>query len=206
MKRSPRDDAFQPTTTELLAAAVSGQRTAVGSLILRLEPYLRTCVHRYLGERRFRDEGEDLLQVIRLAIVRGLPGLRSLERRPFKAWLRQVIRSRLLVWSRGQRARRRRPEAPVVNFGTANGEDVPSEVATPSEVVRGREEIELVRKAIERVPAQYREVLRFVFETEPSNEELAAFLDRSPDAARKFVARGLAHLKEVLARYQSEEE
>ena len=79
MNPSRPDDGSRLSTTELLADAAGGQSTAVGKLILRLEPYLRTSVRRYLGEKRFRDEGDDLLQAIRLAIVRGLPSLRSLE-------------------------------------------------------------------------------------------------------------------------------
>ena len=80
-----RRDATQPTDS-LLQEAIRGQRTAAGRLVERLERYLRTCVRNYLGEKRFPSEGEDLLQTIRLAIVRGLPQVRASDRTSFKAW------------------------------------------------------------------------------------------------------------------------
>jgi len=61
-----------------------------------------------------------------------------------------------------------------------------------------REEIELLRRSIERVPARYRRVLRLVLERAPSPEELEAFLHKDPEEARKFVERALKHLKRVL--------
>jgi RNA polymerase sigma factor (sigma-70 family) len=181
----------------MLRAAVGGERTAMAQLIHRYEPLLRDSVRRHLGPARFDREGEDLLQILRLAIVERLPSLQGRDRSSLTAWLKKVIRSRILDWEKSQRAARRSPTRPVVRLMTdAVG---PSDSGpSPSRVVSDGEERGRFRRAIDRVPVRYRAVLRFLHENDPSPEEVAGFLRKSPEAARKFLSRALTHLRRLL--------
>jgi DNA-directed RNA polymerase specialized sigma24 family protein len=59
-----------------------------------------------------------------------------------------------------------------------------------------------VRRAIARLPATYREVLRLRREEGLRHEELAVRMDRSHDATRRLYARAICRLREILDEMQ----
>jgi RNA polymerase sigma factor (sigma-70 family) len=186
------------TTRRLIAAARDGQRNAAGRLIERFEPLLRSCVRRHLGPKRFRADGEDALQVVRLAVFRGLGGLRARDRRSLEAWIRKVVHNRLLDWDEQRRAHRRTSGRGAVSLLATDAPEVSAPTPSPSRILIVREDLARLAEAIDRVPPRYRTVLWFIFEEDPTPAELALFLKKEPDAARKFVARALKHLERGL--------
>jgi RNA polymerase sigma factor (sigma-70 family) len=188
-----------PSTAESLSAAAGGDPAAAGRLIARFEPVLRREVRRFLGPARFREEGEDLLQTVRLQIVRKLPSIRARDRGAWAVWLRTVARNACLDWKKSQGRARRRPESPqrIVRLPTA-APDLPAASPTPSRILLKHEESERLYRAIEKVPERYRRLLRLLAERDPEPEEVARFLGKEAEAARKFTARALLHLRQAL--------
>jgi len=190
----------EPSTAESLSAATGGDSAAAGRLIRRFEPLLRREVRRFLGPERFREEGEDLLQTVRLQILRRLPSVRARDRGGWAVWLRTVARNACLDWRKSQRRARRRPESPqrIVRLPTALP-DLPAGSPTPSRILLKREESERLYRAIEKVPERYRRLLRLLAERDPEPQEVARFLGKECEAARKFTARALLRLRQALS-------
>ncbi len=186
------------TTHVLVEAAAGGDVDAQGRLLSRFEPVLRKAVQSSLGRDRFLADGEDLLQEIRMAVLRALPGFRGRDRASFIAWVRQVSTTKTIDWERRRRSGRR---APRPGIGSLSGTNAPEPAArgdAPSRMILLREEKERIGRAIEAVPEQYREVLRLIVTESPEPGELAARLGRGPEATRKFVSRALAALRKAL--------
>jgi RNA polymerase sigma factor (sigma-70 family) len=174
----------------------SGDPTARGRLIEICDPILLSRVRRHLSPERFRTEGEDVLQGLRLALLKALPSVRSDDAGSFLSWLEKLVRCRLRDWDRA-RASARRPE---MSLQDTDCPEVAAPISTPSRIVMSEEEAERVLLAIEKVPELYREVLRVIVREDPGPEAIAASLGKSPEAARKFVARALRHLKRTLGK------
>jgi RNA polymerase sigma factor (sigma-70 family) len=176
-----------------LAAARDGDRKARDRLLISCEPLLRARVRRHLSARRFAAEGDDLLQTIRLSIIENLPALRACDPGSFLSWLEKLVRCRILDWERGRGGR-----SSMADGAAEGGADRAAPTPTPSRILMDEETRARIAGAIERVPARYREVLRLIARKDPGPEEVAAFLGKGPDAARKFVERALAHLGQAL--------
>ncbi len=192
------DRGSEKSTTTLFDEVSSGRRTAIGQLILLYEPLIEHWVRRYLGPRRFARDGEDVLQSIRVVLIEKLPALRQKSRQSLVAWLQKVVRTKISDWEKTSRATRRHPRRPVISLVATNAPEVAAATPTPSRILHGAEEVERLTLAIESVPMRYRGVLRFIHETNPTPAEVAAYVGKEPDAARKFTARALDHLRRVL--------
>jgi len=185
-------------TADWVREAAEGRRTAIGYFVQEFDLLLLKTVRRHLGASRFRNEGDDLLQALKLAIITALPKLRGRDRPAVVAWLNKLIRSRILDWERSQRAAKRRPESTPLRLQRTGGLDVASRAPTPHTTSVRAEEIERVRKAIDLTPERYRPVLRFILEKAPQTKEIAAFVRKEQEAARKFSERAVAHLQRAL--------
>ncbi len=188
----------EQSTTTLFDAVSSGRRTAIGQLILLYEPLIEHWVRRYLGPKRFARDGEDVLQSIRMTLIEKLPALRQKSRWSLVAWLERVVRTKISDWEKTRRAARRNPRSPVISLVATNAPEVAAATPTPSRILRGAEEVERLKYAIESVPVRYRGVLRFIHEKDPTPAEVAVYVGKEPDASRKFTARALDHLRRVL--------
>lgn len=68
---------------------------------------------------------------------------------------------------------------------------------SPSEVAATSELVERARRALERLPDDYREVLRLTREEGLTLREAAVRMGRSPEAVRKLCGRAICRFKEV---------
>jgi len=194
-------DLGKPTSgsgTELLLnSAAMGDRSALGQVVSAYHPLVRAEVRRMLRPRLFAAHGEDVQQMVLLAVVRGLPGLRLKNRNALAAWIRTVTRRRVIDWAR--RRERDIPSRLIVRLGGSRSPEVPGKSPTPSRILLRKEERDLLRQAIEAVPERYRKVLRLLYEKSPTSSELEASLEgKKGDAVRKFVDRALDHLVRVI--------
>jgi RNA polymerase sigma factor (sigma-70 family) len=159
---------------------------------------LQARVERQLGRERFRAEGDDLLQNVRLAVLKNFRTFRGRDRPALVAWLRRVARTTTIDWERRRRARRRGSGRPGCSLSATNAPEVAAAGETPSQRFLKREELERVLRTLETLPGPYREVLQIVVTESPEPHELAARLGRGPDATRKLVARALEALRRAL--------
>ncbi len=183
---------------EVLERACGGDREAQALLLATSEPHMRALAARMLARARFASDGEDVLQSVRLELIKALPGLRTRAAGAFHVWLARLVRSRVLDWQKARRRGRRIPTKAQVSLQKTDAPEPRAAAASPSQIAMRREQREQLARAIERVPERYRPVLRLIQAQEPTPEALAAFLGKEPEAARKFVGRALAHLRETL--------
>jgi RNA polymerase sigma factor (sigma-70 family) len=184
----------------LLENAARGQRTALGQLILAYEPLVLSDVRRLLGPRLFAAHGEDVLQNVRLALVKGLPGLKVKNRTVLRAWIRKLVHRQVLDWAKARNAARRMPSRGLVRLDRSDAPKLAANTPTPSRLLLSKERRELLHKAIGVVPPRYRKVLRFISKQSPTLAELEEFTGKGREAVRKFVERALHHLEAALGR------
>lgn len=189
-----RMDRQIPSDTALVEQSSAGRRTALGLILEKYEPLLITTVRRYLGPKLFDRDGEDVLQAVRLEVLRSLPRLRQKNRRVLAAWLKKVARTKALDWRKALRARRQNSSSLPISLDAPNAPQIEARGPSPSRLALTREAMERLRAAINALPPRYQEVARFICEKAPTARELAAFLGKDPEPARKFAARALAHL------------
>ena len=184
-------------TTRDLQAALGGDRAALNSLFERLDPFLRSEARRLLGPKRFAAEGEDLLQQVRLSVMRALDGVHARDGGSLRSWLKTIVRSRHLDLEKSRGAERRGGNRPASRLGSAVL-GIPAPGPSPSGVFLRKEEARRLHAAIDATPERYQAVLQFIAENDPEPDEIAQFLGKEPDAARKFVGRALTHLRQAL--------
>jgi RNA polymerase sigma-70 factor (ECF subfamily) len=143
----------------------------------------------YLRARHAR-EPEDLTGEVFLQVVRDLPRFDGGERE-FRAWVFVIAHHRLL--DEGRRGARRpvdlEPDVPAL---ASEAEDVETQVIE-STAADG------VRRIIDRLPADQRDVLLLRVLGDLTVEQVAEAIGKSPGAVKALQRRGLATIKRTLA-------
>ena len=160
---------------ELVAAARAGDTESFARLVARHRPRVEAVARRLVG-----DESEDLVQEALLRAYLGLSQLRDAER--YGAWLCGIA-----VNLAKMRLRRRALEARVA-----------AEPAPP-EPYEDRAVLQLVREAVEVLPAGQREVVLMHYVDDLSCDEIAAVLGTSSGAVRVRLHRAREQLRDELA-------
>lgn len=178
---------------DLVRAAMEGNRDAVERLLAVVRP----CVVRYCRARlRSADaatSADDVAQEVCLAVLRGLPGYRF-EGRPFLAFVHGVAAHKVIDAHRAARCR-----------GLPDGEGL--DVAEPSP---GPEQLALhaelsgeLRRLLDELPEEQREILVLRVALGLSAGETAAAIGSTPGAVRVAQHRGLARLRRALTESRS---
>lgn len=182
----------------------SSNRTALFERILGHLPGLTHFVRGRMGpELRARESASDIVQSTCRELLRSASSFEDRGEASFQRWLRSVAEHKLRNRARHWRAQRRADGLPA--FGERpQGSDEPAFEPRapgrdePSEEAILREEIERLTRCFESLDPVYRDVLRRSQIDGASHAELALELGRSPEAARKLVARALARLSAAL--------
>lgn len=174
---TPVIDMGQRTDAELVTASRRGERAAFGALIERYQHVVCAVSYSRTGDRAI---SEDVAQETFVAAWQQLDHLR--EPSKLRAWLCGIARNLA-------RAARRRSDREVELAGELVADDGgPFEAAYDAEVER------VVRAALARVPAQYREALVLFYGEGASAREVAEILGISEGAAMQRLSRGRQHL------------
>jgi RNA polymerase sigma factor (sigma-70 family) len=162
--------------SELVGRARNGDVVAFAELVETHRPRTRAVVARIVGDG---DEAEDVVQEALLRAYLGLTSLREPER--FGAWLIGIALNlaRMTVRRRSAYAR------------------ALARVEPRREVER--EELTIVREAIELLPAHERDAVVMHYVDDLSCEEIARILDSSPGAVRVRLHRARERLRAELA-------
>ena len=136
---------------------------------------------------RAKVEPEDVAQEVLLAVHKGLDGFEVKGDRAFFGWLFRVAENRIrdLVdhWS----AQKRKLPAPMTFTQTS-----------PATAADRKERVDVVRRALEDLPDDYREVIRLRRLQELSSAEVARIMERSENAVRVLYCRALKALGQKL--------
>jgi RNA polymerase sigma-70 factor (ECF subfamily) len=164
--------------------ALHGDGDAWEALYVRVRPRLFALCLRRLGNR---EDAEDAVAETMLRAVRAANTFRWRDA-GFDAWIFRIGRN---VVSDMLRSRSRRAFVPAAEVGAEPG-------AVEEEVVLADEHA-AVRRALERLPADDRELLELRLIAGLSSEEAAYVLHKRPGAVRTAQSRALARMRTFLA-------
>ena len=140
---------------------------------------------------RDHHDAEDATERIFLATLRALPGFRD-QGSTFRAWLFRIAHNTV---ANTHRSRSRRRTEPIPDWF-----ERPAPDADPARLLVVADQLREVRRAIEDMPDDRRQVVLLRFVDELSTAEIAEVLDRSPGAVRVLLHRALRDLAARLGR------
>ncbi len=186
----------------LLAAARAGSRDALGRALEACRRYLLGVAEGELDpDLSAKGGASDLVQETFLEAQRDFAGFKGSSAEELRAWLRQVLLHNVGAFTRRYRTTSKREVARELTLGAdgswAGIERVPAgSTLSPSGVAIEHERALALRRALERLPEDYRLVVVLRFEQGRSFEEIGRLTDRSPDAARKVWSRAMERLRQ----------
>jgi len=195
---------------QLITRASHGDAIAVDELLDRHLPALRAYVRLRVGPAlRARESTSDIVQSACRDVLANLERFEYGGEAGFKAWLYATalrkIADRAEYW--GAQKRNAAREVPPAAPGTSNGGlsdgfagvvDVYRNVASPSQQAVGREALEQLESAFDRLSDEQREIIVLARVVGLSHAELAQRLQCNEVAARKRLFRALAALSVAL--------
>ncbi len=173
----------------LLAKVKGNDRAAFGELYRRAV----TPVYRYLHARTGDvPRAEELTQEVFLAALAGLDGLRAADETQFLAWLFQIARYKL---ADHLRRRYRRPSEPL-----DEARELPDGQASLEDLAASREQRAELRRALEQLTPEQREVVLYKYVLGYDNERTGRLVGKKANAVNQLHHRALASLQRLLAK------
>ena len=175
-------------TYHQIAAVRDGDENARGLLLERLRPRLILWASSRMSKQlRARMTAEDIAQEILLAVHKSLGQFEGGDSRAFRAWLFTVAENRIRDLANAENALKRKTPDPVAQSQTSpSGHAIRREMATQ------------VRDALTRLPEDYRRVIQLRRFEELEPPEVAAAMDRSPNAVRVLYCRAIQALRQEM--------
>ena len=188
----PAESAASTRSSELLARARRGDRSAAGALFARWFPWLRRRTRgRLPGWARGVADTSDLVQEVLLHTVRRLTGFESTSSAAFRAYLLRAVERR--VRDEMRRVVRRGPQDEL------DGEKLPAGGLSPLQQAIDGEAWERYLRALARLTERERRLIVGRAELGYSFRQLALVDERvSAEAARKALRRALVRLSQEM--------
>jgi RNA polymerase sigma-70 factor (ECF subfamily) len=184
-----------------LAAARAGSREALGQALEALRGYLLLLAQEDLDPSlRAKGGASDLVQETFLEAQRDFPHFQGNSEEELRAWLRQLLRHNLADFTRRYRATGKRGigrEQALEPGGSSAvpGAGLAAPEPSPSRLAVAQEQAEALRQAVERLPEDYRQVLRLRHQEKRSFEEIAQQMGRSAPAVRQLWSRAVRRVR-----------
>jgi len=182
----------------LLAADRGGCRDALGRVFQDCRQYALGIARQEIpADLLAKGSASDLVQEAFLEAVHGFEHFQGDSEVQFKAWLRILLRRRITKLFRRYRTTRKRRiglERPA-GAGGSGACQLPADVLTPSAQVMEAEEVQALRRLVDRLPEDYRRVIRLRYEEERSFEEIGLLMQRTANAARLLWLRAIEQVK-----------
>ncbi|MEK7146063.1 MAG: RNA polymerase sigma factor [Patescibacteria group bacterium] len=153
-------------------------------------------VYQYVAWRiQNRQEIEDLTAEIWETVLKNIHQLQSDNEVVFKAWLYTIARNTLNHFYRDKEKTATVPLEEMHN-------NIKTENKTPHEDAELKENTELLRRLIEKLPQQQRETLTLHFLSDLKNKEIAALQNLSEKTVASNLSRALATLRSNFKKLQ----
>lgn len=190
----------------LIRQARTGDGSSLGQLMESYRGYLTLLARVQIGRRlQGKVDPADLVQETFLEAHRHFAGFLGGTEKEFAAWLRQILAGLLANLVRryfGTQARDVRLERELSQELDHSSRSLTLQLAapssTPSQQAANREQAVLLADALERLPADYREVLLLRHIEELTFPQVAQRMARSLDSVEKLWVRALARLRRSL--------
>ncbi len=189
----------------LLTQARAGDTQALGRLLELYRNYLRLVARAMIGQAlRVRLDASDLVQETFLKAHREFRQFLGTSEPELTAWLRQILVHTLANQARHHRRRGRdyhRDEPLEVLLERSSSgvqRALAAPLSSPSSIVSRREQAVLLADALEKLPADYREVFLMRNLEHVPFEEIAVRMGRTAGATRMLWTRTIKKLSQVL--------
>ena len=188
---------------QMIQEARAGTDAVLGPLLDLYRNYLRLLARLEIGRRlQGKLDASDLVQETFLEAHRHFARFQGTSEPQLLSWLRQILAAKvanLLRHYLGTQGRDVRLErelaADLENSSRALGEELIASLSSPSQRAVRREQAVLLANALERLPADYREVIVLRHLEGRSFPEIAQRMRRSVDSVQKLWLRGLSRLR-----------
>src|SRR5262245_46125324 len=189
-----------PTFRECLDRARAGEGEALGQLLDGCRGYLLMIARQELDEDlRAKGGASDLVQETFVDAQRDFARFAGGDEAELRAWLRRILLNNLANFTRGYRETQKRRLGREVQLDGSDGDHgLAADLSTPSRNAMKDERAAALLRALERLPEDYRQVLRLRHEEERSFQEIADVMGRSPNAVHKLWARAVERLQQEL--------
>jgi len=167
-----------------------GERAAFVAFYDRYSPLLFSVAARVLGERK---EAEDVLQEVML-VIWNKSGDYDPQLGTLSSWAVSVTRNKALDRLRARTRRLRLIEEAAILAEDSDATSYPS----ANEIVHGRERAELLRDAMNELPADQRMAIELAFFTGLSQSDIATRLQQPLGTIKARIRRGMLRLREQL--------
>jgi RNA polymerase sigma-70 factor (ECF subfamily) len=189
----------------LLIQARAGDEAALGRLLELYRNYLRFMARALISQPlQARLDASDLVQETFLKAHRDFPSFLGATEPELVVWLRQILVRSLADQARQHRARRRdyRREEPMDVLLDRSSltfqERMAAPLSSPSVHSTRREQAVLLADALEKLPADYREVFLLRNLEHVPFEVIAARLKRTAGAVRMLWTRAIKKLSQLM--------
>jgi RNA polymerase sigma-70 factor (subfamily 1) len=182
-------------------AARAGSSDALDRLLFEYRPLLRSLADRQAGpESTARGDASDIVQEVLLYVARRMSAdFQGSTTAEFEAWLRKVVRSKVIDARRHNHAEQRDVrKATSLDESAAGGPQksyLQDDQTSPSQHAARKEQFE---RAIAAIPAQNRDVVRLHLVEQLPLDDIAKKLAIEPEQCALRYHRGLRSLKRHL--------
>ncbi len=184
-----------------LADARAGSPEALGNALEAHRRYLLLVAEKELApDLRAKGGASDLVQETFIEAQRDFRQFRGESGEEFRGWLRRILLHNLGAFTRRYRDCGMRDVGREVGLLGNGSQGQPVEIlaaesATPSAVVTAHEQSLALQGALDRLPDDYRRVIRLRYDDNLTFEQIGQEMGRSPEAARKLWARAMDCLR-----------
>jgi len=190
---------------QLIVEAKSGNDAELGRLLELYRTYLRLLARIEIGRRlQGKLDASDLVQETFLEAHRNFAQFRGSDEPQLVRWLRQILAAKVAnlvrhyFGTQGRDVRLEQElEADLDNSSHLLGFELAANMTSPSQQAVRREQAVLLANALDRLPAEYREVIVLRHLEGLTFPEVAQRMERTQDSVEKLWLRGLARLRQV---------
>lgn len=183
--------------------ARAGSVEALGRSLERFRAYLLTVANRQLDPALNAKGGaSDIVQETFLEAQRDFSQFEGTSSNELRAWLLRLMENNLANFARAYKGTEKRQIAREIGLGNDRPSGLAGGIAgdtpTPSVAVMADERAASLSRAIERLPADYHQVIMLRNHDDKSFTEIAAIMQRSENAVRKLWFRAVEALQKEL--------
>lgn len=183
---------------ELLERARAGDRGAFEELFRRSRPLVEKWALWRLGRERVGMAGaSDITQDTMNLAFRKFPGFLSRTEGEWNGWLRTIL-TNCIAESYRSAHQQKRDDSDTVFLDGPSGVNVAGREKSPSQVVAQDDECSQLLAYLSRLPPEQGEVFLFHHLQGLSPTEIAGMKNRTPDAIRGLLWRGLQRLQTII--------
>jgi RNA polymerase sigma-70 factor, ECF subfamily len=179
-----------------LPAARAGSPEALGQALEACRGYLLRIAQHELGpDLQAKGGASDLVQETVLDAVRDFAHFQGKTEAELLQWLRRLLLNNLADFTRQYRDTAKRQIGQEVRLdggdsSAERGDGLAAAWPSPSGDAMAHEQAEAIRRAVERLPDDYRQVIVLRYQDERSFEEIGELPGLTANAARKLLLRG----------------